>query len=414
MLHRFTFHAGQISYANKFLHSEAYRQNTESGEITFREFATDPCRSIFKRISSVFVDELTDNANVNFSMVEEKLIAMTETPMQWFFDPETLEAAGVVGYQDSIKSTVTTAHPHRDRQSRNIINFATKMGLSTYYSIFGLPPSSRSRDLIAKIPVGKPSYMHSFALTERYVILAEFPLRATPIAIPLSGRPFIENFKWTPEDGTRFIVVDMADGKVVVESEAEPFFAFHHVNAFEDGDQIVVDAVSYDDSSIIDALYLDKLRAGGDLPLPSFRRYRIPMSGGDATEEVLSETAIELPRINYGKVNARPYRYVYGAASLRSDDFVNAIAKIDLETGDEKIWHQVGCYPGEPVFIAAPDAEGEDSGILATVVLDSTAESSFLLVLDSDSFVEICRTYLPHHIPFGFHGQFVPDPANAS
>ena len=41
--------------------------------------------------------------------------------------------------------------------------------------------------------------MHSFAITERYLVLAEFPFVVVPVAIPLSGRPVIENYRWRPE-----------------------------------------------------------------------------------------------------------------------------------------------------------------------------------------------------------------------
>src|SRR5215475_7119048 len=48
MLHRFSFAGGSVSYANRFLRTKAY-QAAERGQISYREFATDPCRSIFKR-----------------------------------------------------------------------------------------------------------------------------------------------------------------------------------------------------------------------------------------------------------------------------------------------------------------------------------------------------------------------------
>ena len=58
------------------------------------------------------------------------------------------------------------------------------------------------------------------------------------------------------------------------------------------------------------------------------------------------------------------------------------------------------------MFVARPQAEGEDDGVLLSVVLDAAAETSFLLVLDAADLNEIARARVPHHIPFGFHGQF--------
>jgi carotenoid cleavage dioxygenase-like enzyme len=49
MLHRFTFNRREVSYANKFLQSPAYKEAKKTGKICYKEFATDPCRSIFKK-----------------------------------------------------------------------------------------------------------------------------------------------------------------------------------------------------------------------------------------------------------------------------------------------------------------------------------------------------------------------------
>ena len=45
--------------------------------------------------------------------------------------------------------------------------------------------------------------------------------------------------------------------------------------------------------------------------------------------------------------------------------------------------------------------------MILSVVLDTRAGRSFLLVLDAGSFGELARAEAPHHIPFGFHGQYL-------
>jgi beta,beta-carotene 9',10'-dioxygenase len=69
-----------------------------------------------------------------------------------------------------------------------------------------------------------------------------------------------------------------------------------------------------------------------------------------------------------------------------------------------RTWYEDGCYPGEPVFVAAPGAMGEDEGVVLSVVFDGKQGHSFLLVLDAASFAELARAQVSHHIPFGFHG----------
>jgi carotenoid cleavage dioxygenase-like enzyme len=113
---------------------------------------------------------------------------------------------------------------------------------------------------------------------------------------------------------------------------------------------------------------------------------------------------MDLPRINYMRCNERPYRYTWGVGSRGG--WLDQIVKADVEERRSNVWAEEGCYPGEPVFVAAPDAEAEDEGVLLSVVLDGGRGTSFLLVLDAGSLEELARAEAPHHIPFGFHGQF--------
>jgi beta,beta-carotene 9',10'-dioxygenase len=124
------------------------------------------------------------------------------------------------------------------------------------------------------------------------------------------------------------------------------------------------------------------------------------------TTEALTDESMELPRINYGRCNERPYRYAWGVGVSPEGTWLDRIVKADVVERRSKIWEEAGSYPGEPVFVAAPDAEGEDEGVLLSIVLDGERGTSFLLVLDARSLDELARAEVPHHIPFGFHGQF--------
>lgn len=39
------------------------------------------------------------------------------------------------------------------------------------------------------------------------------------------------------------------------------------------------------------------------------------------------------------------------------------IVKLDVTTKTKTVWYEKDCFPSEPVFVAAPDAEEEDQGI---------------------------------------------------
>lgn len=401
MLHRFGIADGAVSYANKYLRSRTYRATEEAGELAFGQFTTDPCRSIFQRVQSLFSNETTDNANVNIAKLGEQFLALTETAIPVEFDQRTLDAAGVA-YR--APGTLTTAHPHYERGTGAMLNYAAKLGPRSSYRFYRV--DENGVEVLTSIPVRHPAYMHSFGMTENWFVLTEFPLVVEPAALALSGKPFIENYRWEPERGTRVTLVDRRTGEVANRWTVEPFFAFHHVNAYEDGGDVVVDLCAYDDTQIIQDLYLDRIHEimrddAQTLPLPRLKRLRLNESG--ARSEQLSDTAVELPRIN-GRCTTRAHRYVWGVG-IRSGWF-DEIVKIDTTGGSTLTWHEPHQYPGEPVFVRRPDSAAEDDGVLLSVVLDAEQERSALLVLDASTLRPLARADVPHHIPYLIHGQF--------
>src|SRR5205823_3388773 len=181
--------------------------------------------------------------------------------------------------------------------------------------------------------------------TGHFVVLVEFPLVVDPLRLALSNRPYIENYRWEPERGTRVWLIDRGDGEVAGPFETDAAFAFHHVNAFERDGEVVVDMCVYDDAEIIRALYLERLRnPDPEIPLSRLERWRIDPAARRVTRE--------------------------------------------------------------PVFVPRPDGEDEDDGVALSIVLDAERGRSFLLVLDGATFTERARAGVLHHIPFGFHGQF--------
>jgi len=405
MLHRFTIADGRVSYGNRYLHSRAYRAATAEGRIAFSEFATDPCRSLFKRIQTLFSpgQAISDNANVNLARLGERFIAMTETPLPVQFDARTLESAEAAPFQ--APGQLSTAHPHLDRASGALLNYAAQLGARSSYRFFTVEPDATETRLLATLPVSEPAYMHSFGLTERWIVLGEFPFVVNPLALALAGRPYIENYRWKPERGTRFTLIDRRTGAPGPTFRASPCFAFHHVNAFEQDDQVIVDLCTYPDAGVIEDFYLDRLRAGKPITPGALTRFRLDTAGGGVHEEALADRDLELPRINYGAFNGRPYRYVWGNGT-GAGGWLEEIVKVDTEERATISWSEPGCYAGEPVFVADPQAEQEDGGVLLSVVLDGRLERSFLLVLDAMHLNELARAEVPHHIPFGFHGQF--------
>jgi beta,beta-carotene 9',10'-dioxygenase len=403
MLNRFGFADGRVSYGSRFIESRAY-DDAKQGEVKSGGFATDPCRSIFKRVQQIFSPDATDNPNVNLARIGERYIAMTETPLPIEFDPESLDTIGHLAYADGLKGQVTTAHPHHDRERDELVNYIARFSRVSEYVLYGMPAGSTTRRAIARMPVKEPAYMHAFGMSERHLILAEYPLRVNPLKLALSGRPFIENYTWRGDEPTRFQVFDRATGELRGTYETDAFFCFHHVNAFDRDGELVVDLCAYADSSIIDSLYLDRDGVRGSIPPSELRRFTIDLAGGSVRSEPLTQGSLELPRIDYARRNTRDYSYAYFTGA--DTGWIDSLVKVDVRDGSRSEWRADGCFPGEPVFVREPGTDGEDAGVVLSVVLDANAGHSFLLVLDAGTFCEVARADAPHHIPFGFHGQY--------
>jgi carotenoid cleavage dioxygenase-like enzyme len=407
MLHRFELTAGRVSYANRILDTPSSRALLDRGRIRYSEFATDPCGSLFSRFFTRFTRKPSANTAVNVATLAGHDVALTEVPLAVAFDPATLDTLGVTGYDDDLPGHVTTAHPHLRPGTDEAINYVLRFGRRSTYQIYRQPAGDARRIPVGSVVTDTPGYVHSFAVTESYAILVIFPLVVNPLSFLLRARPFIENYRWRPELGTRVVVISLDDGSVYADHTAPPCFAFHHINAYETGDGgIVVDLCAFPDAGIVRALYLDRLRSGQPVPMPLPTRIHVDPDG--VSMAPLSDEPLELPGIDYRNRNGRPYRYAYGAGAADPDggNFLDQLCKLDVSSQKTWLWREPGHHPGEPVFVPAPDAGAEDDGVVLSVVLDAASARSYLLVLDATTFTELGRAEVPHAIPFGFHGRF--------
>lgn len=418
MLHGFNIHDGRVAYGHRFLRSQTFQSARTTGKIPTGEFATDPCYSLFGKMMSWFQSELTDNCNVNVAMIAGEHLALTETRLPVRFDPETLETLGVHDLSeqsgDSPKGPVSSAHPHFDPERGLHYNYVIEFGRKSKYHVFSIDAVSGKQQLICEIDVDRPAYMHSFAMTQRYLVFTEFPLCVHPLKLRFRTKPFIRNYEWRPDRRLRIFVVDKETGGVVQRAETDPMFSFHHVNAFERGNDIVMDLIAYPDAKIIESFYLQSLRSPQvSLSTGHLTRLILSREGVEPVRrEVLSDHRVELPRINYQSCAGKDYRFAYFAGNTLQTtdaDFINCLIKLDLQSGQDVIWHQASCYPGEPVFVKSDTGQAEDAGVILSIVLDATVGRSFLLVLDAATFQELARVDVPHPIPFGFHGAFTAD-----
>lgn len=477
MVHRFKISNGTATYQNQFIASDTYKKNTRAERIVVTEFGTaayaDPCKTCFQKFFSYFqAEEITDNTLVNLFPLGDALYACTESNFINRIDDQTLEKLEKVDLAKLVSVHTANAHPHIDKDG-SVHMLGSQHGRRTNYTIVKITPPKEGDDgfcknaeIVAKVPAHRamrPSYHHSFAITENYYVFIEQPMvinvwKLITTKLTLTAFPVNSCMEWNPEHPVKFHIIDRKTGLQVNEEvryEAEAFFTFHHVNAYEEDDCIVIDTVAYGKETdvewfITQELSLIGLRAektnDADRPpaVPFVRRHVLPVKFDKTVKgknlvtirgspqailntgkvkansnitlvmsceyELISNTPIEFPQINYNAVNGRKYRYIFGGG-IYGHAMMKSLVKIDTVTKTSIKWCEEDVFPSEPVFVATPGAEAEDDGVLLSVVLTTGGPTrcAFLLILDARNMKEIGRARADVQIGLGFHGIFLPN-----
>lgn len=146
-------------------------------------------------------------------------------------------------------------------------NFAQSNNAS--YNIVRFPGGVgrfENASILAEIPARwpfNPSYMHSFAATENYFVIIEQPLSISlvdSLKAKFFKRPLASIFKWFQHEDTRFYVVCRRSGERKFTFTTSAFFYLHTINAYEDGEYVVVDICCYRDPAVLDCMYVEAMQ----------------------------------------------------------------------------------------------------------------------------------------------------------
>ncbi|XP_031425205.1 beta,beta-carotene 15,15'-dioxygenase [Clupea harengus] len=464
LMHSFTIKDGGVSYKSRYLQGDTYKANMEAKRIVVSEMGTmaypDPRKNIFSKVITFLnhaVPDFTDNCGNNIIRYGNDFYATSETNYIRKIDPVTLETLGKVDYLKYLPLNLVTSHPHYDKEG-NTYNMGTSIAdkAKSKYIIFKVPAATKEEDaapalknleVICSIPCRSlltPSYYHSFAMTDNYFIFIEQPFKLDILKMAtayMRGVNWASCMKFHPEENTLIHLIDRRTKKeVVTKYYTDSMVVYHHVNAFEEDDHVVFDVIAYDDDSLYDMFYLDKLnKKNGNLgssnkaySSPKCKRFALPLTdkgsevGADLVKlkyttasavkekdgKVLCQPEVlcgdvEVPRINYD-YNGKKHRFVY-MTKVGMSAVATKIIKLDVETKKKQEWTAENCWPSEAVFISRPNAVEEDDGVILTSVINATpGELGFLLVLDAKTFKEIARARVKAELHMDMHGHFIP------
>jgi carotenoid cleavage dioxygenase-like enzyme len=332
-----------------------------------------------------------------------KLLTLGEVGYPYELRADDLTTVGAYDFGGKLRGNMT-AHPKIDPDTGMMhffgYNFAEPYLLYHVADRNGALVSSQAVDVKAS------TMIHDFAITDRDVIFWEMPvLFDMDLAIKMvsTKRSRIMPYVWKPEYGSRIGVMPLGGPTSEIRwVEIEPCYVFHGMNAFRDGDDVVLDVSRM-------AKVFDRTTLG---PPPHLHRWRINTAGPSLTfaDEQRTDTIADLPSIDKRRTGRA---YTHGWRVETTDDQatvdLRGVVHVDSNTAVETRWDPGARYSsGEWLFVATGPAEAE--GLIMTYVYDKADDSSALVVLDARdvSAGPIARIKIPQRVPYGFHATWVP------
>ncbi len=410
MLHTIAFAGGEAKYHNRFVRTDGFVAEREAGKHLWAGIAENPklarredgwgARPRMKDASSTDVVVHNGVALSSFWLCGDL----------YRFDPWTLEALGKEEFCGEFPREGISAHPKIDANTGEMLFF--NYGTEAPYMHYGVVDARGKLAHYIDVPLPGPRLPHDMAFTENFAILNDCPMFWDPDAM----RAGQYRTRFFPELATRFGVFPRRGATEDVRwFEAEPTYVLHWTNAFEDGDEVVLDGFfqSTPSPEILPEFsasqnlfrYLDLHSMGARA-----HRWRFNLKTGACSEEPFSDRIQEFGMIN-GQYAGRRYRYAYNALPAKGWFGFEGIIKLDREKGTEEVVKlPAGVYASETAMAPRVGATAEDDGYLVTFTMDTNRDRSECLVLNAASPNDepIARISLPERMSSGTHAFWQP------
>jgi carotenoid cleavage dioxygenase len=218
---------------------------------------------------------------------------------------------------------------------------------------------------------------------------------------------------WEPERGARIGVMPRRGGNLRW-FDVDTCYVFHPMNAYDDGDSVVVDVARYER---MEFLHPRASRDPGWTGANQARmhRFRVNLGAGSVSSTPLDDVSVEFPRMDERRLGS-PYRFGYVAAAgpegrAERRPIWTAIRRYDFaKNAFETRLLGEGNGASEPLFVPRHAGAAEDDGYVIFFAYDRARDASDFWILDAANIAgeAVARVRLPHRVPYGFHGNWVP------
>jgi carotenoid cleavage dioxygenase-like enzyme len=399
MLHAITLQDGEASYRNRYVQTAGLQADIAAGR-SLRE-------GIMERPDMTAEGgPWKDTANTDLVFHNGRLLAL------WWLSGSAhqirlpdLETIGTWDFNGTLQCNMG-AHAKVDPRTGEMAFI--DYGPVPPYLRYGLISADGCVEHLTAIELPGFRLQHDIALTERYAVLFDMSMTWDP-ALLKTGRMKLEFFREQP---SRIgLLPKRGKGSELRWFEVAPFFMYHAVCAWEDGDEVVLVGCRIDDPT--GSTYAG--RSGRETPLlghlrlePALHEWRLNLRTGTVRETQLDDRLAEFPRINDALIGGRARFNYHGRFADAPTLLFDGIIKYDLDTmAVDEFDYPAGWYGGEPSFAAAEGATEEDDGYLLTFVTEEATGRSELYVIDARTLQAAARIAIPQRVPTGYHTRWV-------
>ena len=295
-----------------------------------------------------------------------------------------------------------SAHPHRDPSTGELhtVSYFWGWGNKVRYSV--LSPDAKVTRLVDVDTTGAPM-LHDCALTASSVVIYDLPV-TFDLDVAMAGMSL--PYRWNPDYPARVGLLPRDGQSADVQwFEVDPCYVFHTLNAYDDGDTVVIDLVRHPKMFATDL-------HGPNEGQPTLERWTLDRTSGNVHTSPLSDSSHEFPRIDE-RLTGSPHRYGYtvgaGRDATGAVGFEDTVYRHDISTG-QTISRNFGSGStvGEFVFVPRSADAPEDDGLLMGFSHDVVSDTSCLQLLDAATLESVAAVQLPVRVPVGFHGNWIP------
>lgn len=408
----FHLHAnGEVDFISRYVRTERFELERKARRALFgtyrNRFTDDP--------SVAGADRTT--ANTAFLYHHGKFFALKEDGLPYELDPQTLRTIGRYDFSGAVTSASLTAHPKVDPHTGELLTFGSQAkGEGTadvaYYCF-----DKNGRKLVERwFMAPYASIVHDLAITRDWVIIPIMPATVDIERLRTGGA----TYWWEPEKGNHMAVFRRDGSGDVRWIKTSASFTFHVVNAFQDGDRLIIDVMDAPEFPMWwpRPEQMAALKSGAmkrDNFIAQLTRWTIDLQRDSLEREVLHPWEAEMPRID-DRFAGMPYRYAVYGVDDPGYPIAHNIAELGVNHNSIGWWdHQErklqtwytgpSSSVGEPIFVPRSQDASEGDGFVIAVVQRLAERRSEAVILDTRDIAAgpVATIHPPHRLKNAIH-----------